>query len=107
MTLRSLILVFHDYNSNLYYLYLLLVDLTHIGFTIYGTVMNIGHVREVVVCYIEMPVLCNFMYILLLLGYMYCLRMFMTILHFKFGIKIYAWLKTVCRCFRTYETHVS
>lgn len=54
-------------------------------------------------CYLEVPVLANFMLIMLILGYIYIGRVFFTIIHYKFGVRIYRYLRRNLRYFKRYD----
>ena len=78
----------------------------HIGLTIWGSIEFFVPIKQMIVCYIELPVLSNFMFILIVAGYMVVLRVLTTVIHFKFGVRLYRWLRRTFRCFRKFDRHL-
>lgn len=68
--------------------------------------MSFHDIKKFVICFPEIPLLTNFMFILMILGYIYILRMLITVLHFWFGLTIYHWLKMKFRCLSKHELHL-
>lgn len=85
---------------------MVVIDSVHIVLTINGSIMNFGDMKHLLVCYIEIPMLANFMFILVILGYIYVLRLIATIIHFWFGPNIYVWLKRRIHCLSLNELHL-
>lgn len=106
VTLRSMVVVFHNYKKNWLFLYLLLIEAIHLTLTIIGSYMNFNELKDLLVCYLEIPLLANFMFILIILGYIYVLRMIVTVFHFWFGYRIYVWMKHRCGCLARDELHL-
>ena len=79
-------LLFFVYKPNLPYVLLTIIDLIHLGLTIWGTIEFFTDLIGLINCYIELPMLSNFMFIIVVLGYLYVVRMLVTIFHFKFGV---------------------
>jgi hypothetical protein len=106
VTLKQFIIVFNNLNANWYYLLLTAIELGHLSLTISGTVMSLNENVNTFGCYLELPMMTNFMYVLILLGYVYCLRFVATLVHFKFGIYIYRFLRNNLRCLRSHDMHL-
>lgn len=58
-------------------------------------------------CYFEIPILANFMLIMVILGYLYVLRIFITMLHYKFGVRIYRYMRRNLRIFRRFDRQLN
>ena len=106
VVLRSIIIIFSNYHNKWLYGYLVLIEAFNLVLTIYGSYMNFNDMNKLLVCYMEVPLLANFMFILIILGYIYIFRMLVTVLHFWFGHQIYMWMKRKWRCLSTHEIHL-
>lgn len=104
--IRSFVLIFKSYPKNWLYLYLICLEFLHLGLTTWGSFINFTDFSDMVDCYTELTLLSSFMFILIILGYIYILRLFCTTLHFWLGFSIYTWLKRNIRCLRKNELHL-
>lgn len=95
--------LFFVYRPNWPYYILVTIDLIHLGLTIWGTIEFFTDLIGLINCYIELPILSNFMFIVVIIGYIYVIRMLVTIFHFKFGIRILRYIRANCRYFRRYD----
>ena len=93
VVLRHFVLIYHNVKYNWLFITLLIIDLMNVILTIEGSILTFNDVEPLFVCYLEIPMLANFMFILVILGYIYFLRMIVTIVHFWFGVRIYSWIK--------------
>ena len=96
-------LLFFVYKPNWPYILLAIIDLTHIGLTIWGSVEFFTDLYDLIQCYIELPILTNFMFIVIVIGYLYIVRMLVMIFHFKFGVRILRYLRRNFRYFNKYD----
>ncbi|TNV76783.1 hypothetical protein FGO68_gene1127 [Halteria grandinella] len=95
--------LFIIYQGNLPHIVLSFIDAAHLVLTILGSKEFFPDLQNLLMCYYEIPVLANIMFILLLLGYMYIIRWLVSIFHFKFGPVIWYWIRTRCPCFRRFD----
>ncbi|CDW84121.1 e3 ubiquitin-protein ligase sis3-like [Stylonychia lemnae] len=93
-------LVLEVYNRNWAYIVVLSIDMFHLALTIWGTI-QIERVKPP--CFFEIPALSNFMLIMVILGYIYLARVIVTVTHYKFGVRIYRYLRRNLRVFRKYD----
>jgi len=96
-------LLFLDYSRIWAFVALVLIDLVHLGLTVWGTVEFVTDLHGLLHCYIEAPLLSNFMFMCIIIGYLYSVRLFITVIHFKYGIRILRNMRQRCRCFRRYD----
>jgi hypothetical protein len=88
------------------YFLLLLVDLSHLSLTIWGSIEFFKDLRQIIICYLEVPVLANFMFVLIIIGYAFAVRSLVTIFHFKFGPFFWRLIRRTCPCFRRFDPQV-
>ena len=88
------------YTRNWLYLTLLAVDIVHLTLSVWGTVIFANAIHG---CYLEVPVTSNFVFILIVLGYVYFLRIFPLIFVYKFGVRIQRYFRRTLRLFRKYD----
>lgn len=96
-------LLFFVYKPKWAYIMLILIDLIHLGLTIWGTVEFFTDIIGLIECYLELPILTNFMFIAVIIGYIYVIRMLVTIFHFKYGINILRFIRRKFSYFRKYD----
>lgn len=106
VVIRSLIIVFRAYPKNWLYLYLIGLETIHAALTIWGSYLNFSDEKKTIPCFDEITLLCSFMFILVVLGYIYVIRMIVTFFHFWLGYSIYTWLKRKIRFLRKNELHM-
>lgn len=107
VTIKSLIIVFQNVEQNWFYLVLTLIEIVNLFLTIFGTTMNLSESHDqMLICYLELPMVCNFMYVLIILGYLNIFRFLTTLLHFRFGIHIYRWLRNHFSYLRNHDLNM-
>lgn len=106
VVIRQFIFMFKSYPRNWFYIYLFALELLHLSLTIWGSVLNFSDINSLLTCYTDLTLLANFMFILVILGYIYFLRMCFTTLHFWLGYKILTFFKRRIRCLRKNELHM-
>jgi len=100
IVVRKTMMIFINFKMSWIYFVLLFIDLVNVVLTIYGSMLYFGDFNEMMNCFFEITILTNFMFVLILLGYVYFIRLLVTQLHFNFGIKIYKYLKLKCKCLK-------
>eukprot|EP00347_Sterkiella_histriomuscorum_P007353 403349272 len=88
------------YEKSWAYIVLVIIDVINLSITIWGTFIFQNSLSY---CYFEEPVLTNFILILIILGYIYFLRVVPLIFHYKYGVRIYRHIRQRFRCFRRYD----
>ena len=82
------------------YITLFLVDVFHLLLTLKGTKEFFEDIYVMANCFFELPLLTNFMFILLIIGYLVFLRFFALVFHFWLGPSIWSFIRRRCPCFR-------
>jgi hypothetical protein len=86
------------------FIILIVIDLIQMTLTIWGSAFYFGSTTEVFFnCMFELPNMVNFQLVILLMGYLYMIRMIITICHFTFGTQLYRWIRRTCPCFRRFD----
>lgn len=93
-------LILQVYNRNLVYILLCLIDICHLGMTAWGTALL---KNKILLCYKDLPNMSNFILILVVLGYIYFCRIFVTLIHYKFGVYIYRFIRRRFRRFHQFD----
>ena len=106
VVIRSIIIVFRAYPKSWLYVYLIVLEVMHLVLTIWGSILNFGDEDKIIACFKDITLLSSFMFILVVLGYIYIVRMFVTTFHFWLGYSIYTWLKRRIRFLRRNEIHM-
>lgn len=106
VNLGVILCIFMVHQHNWPYLILFAIDICQLGLTIWGSLQFFEDLHQILICYLELPILANFMFVLLIIGYIFCLRGIVTIIHFKFGPQIWAWIRRRCPCFRRLDPPV-
>jgi len=92
--------LFNSYRRHWPHAVLTLVDLSHFYLTVWGTKEFFDEISEIVYCYLEIPIHTNFMFIMIIIGYVFTFRMAITVFHFWFGTWIWNQIRQRCPCFR-------
>ena len=99
-------LLFLDYQGNWVYVLLVLMDLAHLGLAIWGSIEFFTDLRGLLDCFLQEPIFNNFVFMSIAVGYLYSIRLLITIVHFKYGIPILRWMRRRFSCFRRYDTEL-
>ena len=107
VNLGSFELVFFVYRPCWVYLLLGIIDLVHIGLTAWGTFEFFTDLAGIMNCYFEIPILSNFMFIIVIVGYIIIARLLVMLFHFKYGIRILRWVRRTFRYFRRFDQELN
>mmetsp|Transcript_17648 Transcript_17648/g.12578 ORF Transcript_17648/g.12578 Transcript_17648/m.12578 type:complete len:179 (+) Transcript_17648:112-648(+) len=104
IVIRKVILTFSYHGYWWAYLVLCSVEVVHLWLSCWGALLYFTKDLEAFsVCYDEVPMLINFLLILVVIGFTYFVRFIFIVLQFGFGAKIFKFLKARSSWMRAFE----